>query len=163
MNSFLLTALFAPVAMASTQVTWASTAFTYHGEKLPFLNNGPYNLTPLGAQQLLLAGSLLRARYVSPPVNGSQLTVSLPINGLNVNDIENSQMQILSTNDEYVTASAMAFMQGLYPPKNANGEGTLTVDEESIMGNGSLIQFPLGGYQYPNIESLGSLDFNSIW
>ena len=66
-------------------------------------------------------------------------------------------MVIMSTNDEFVTASAMAFMQGLYPPRG------VVVDDESMLGNGTLEQFPLGGYQYPNIESLSDLDFNYIW
>jgi hypothetical protein len=145
---------------AATQVTWASVAFVNHGEKIPFLNQGSNNLTPLGANQLLSAGSDFRDRYVSPPVNASQLTVKTPINGLNVNDIENTQLYVASQNDEWVSASAMAFMQGLYPPRSS---GTLTLDGESIMGNGSLIQYPLDGYQYPNIETLGSLDFNSVW
>jgi hypothetical protein len=162
MTPLFLTALLtlATGGSAATQVTWASVIFVNHGEKIPYLNRGPYNLTPLGANQLLEAGSVVRDRYLSPPVNGSQLTEGFPINGLNVNDIENTQLYIASQNDEYVSSSAMAFMQGLYPPRSS---GTLTVDEESIMGNGSLIQYPLSGYQYPNIETLGSLDFNSIW
>jgi hypothetical protein len=148
-------------ASAATQVTWASVAFVNHGEKIPYLSKGPYNLTPLGATQLQSAGSVFRDRYLSPPVNGSQLTIGTPINGLNVNDIENTQLYIASLNDEHISASAMAFMQGVYPPRGESG--SLSMDEESLLGNSSLVQFPLNGYQYPNIETLGSLDYNSIW
>ncbi|KAH8684624.1 histidine acid phosphatase-like protein [Tricladium varicosporioides] len=159
-----LTALaLAATAMAQgsqTQVTWASVVYTYHGERIPFLHGGPYNLTPLGAQQALNAGQVIRDRYISAPANGTQLTTAMPINGLSVNDINNSQMEVLSLSDEYITASALAFMQGLYPQRSTSSE---VVDEESILGNGSLVQFPLEGYQYPNLGTVSTLDFNYIW
>jgi hypothetical protein len=162
MAPLLLTVLLALATgtSAATQVTWGSVAFVNHGEKIPYLNHGSNNLSPLGAHQLFSAGSVIRDQYLSPPVNVSRQTTGTPINGLNVNDIENTQLYIASQSDEYVSSSAMAFMQGLYPPRSS---GTQTVDGESIMGNGSLLQYPLDGYQYPNIETLGPLDFNSIW
>ncbi|RDL37311.1 Uncharacterized protein BP5553_04744 [Venustampulla echinocandica] len=166
MTSLFLTAFLSLSATASAatsgnqnQVTWASVVFTYHGEKIPFFHQSPYNLTPLGANQLLQAGQAVRSRYISPPTNGSQADAK-PINGISMNGIENSQMDILSTSDEYVSASALAFMQGLYPPRST---ATAVVDEESMMGSGSLLQFPLSGYQYPNVRTLSDLDFNYIW
>ncbi|TVY35660.1 hypothetical protein LSUB1_G006321 [Lachnellula subtilissima] len=163
MASLLLTACLSLSAAAlvkgNDEITWGSVVFTYHGEKIPALHDGPYNLTPLGANQLLQAGQTIRDRYISSPSNSS-ITGSYPIDGLQENEIDNGQMSVLSTTDEYITASALAFMQGLYPPRST---ATEVVDEESIMGNGTLEQFPLNGYQYPNIASLSLLDFNYIW
>ena len=125
---------------------------------MPSLSDGPYNLTPLGANQLFDAGSIIRSRYVSAPDNGSEITTAAIINGISVNAIDNSQLYILSTDDEYISSSALAFMQGLYPPRNA-----VVIDLESILGNSSLEQYPLNGYQYPNVGTVSSLDFNYIW
>jgi hypothetical protein len=147
MASLLLTACLSLSAAAlvkgDNEITWGSVVFTYHGEKIPNLYEGPNNLTPLGANQLLQAGQTIRNRYINGSSNGSQITTHYPINGLSVNGIDNSQMEILTMTDEYLTASALAFMQGLYPPRST---ATEVVDEESIMGNGSLEQFPLNGY-----------------
>jgi len=158
----LLTASIFGVSISSVlaqdaQITWAAFTYTHHGERIPTLTSGPYNPTPLGAQQSLLSGSLIRNRYIQAPKNGSQLTTYAPIHGLSVNDIDNEQLVVMSTNDEFVSASAMAFMQGLYPPRG------VVVDAESMLGNGTLEQYPLGGYQYPNIGNIGGLDFNYIW
>ena len=120
MPSLLLTACLSLSAAAlvkgDNQTTWGSVVFTYHGEKIPALNEGPYNLTPLGANQLLQAGQTIRDRFISGSSNSSQPSATSLINSLSVNEIDNSQMEILTTTDEYVTASAMAFMQGLYGP-----------------------------------------------
>jgi hypothetical protein len=161
--ALLLTAL-SLVASAFAQSTstsatyWSAITFTYHGEKVPSLSSTDYSLTPLGAYQLYAAGQLIRARYVDPSLNASDIfTFSAPINGLSTNMIANSQLYVLGTDDEYVSGSAMAFMQGLYPPVG------FVVNEESEMANMSVVSGPLGNYQYPSIESVGALDFNYIW
>lgn len=155
MASLLLTAclLFSATALvkADDEITWGSVLFTYHGEKIPLLHEGPYKLTPLGANQLLQAGQTVRERYLSTSSNGS---VPMLINGLSTNDIDNEQIEILTMTDEFITASALAFMQGLYPPRS-----TIT----NILDNGTLEQFPLNGYQYPNVQSTSTLDYNYIW
>jgi len=76
------------------------------------------------------------------------------IYGLNMNDLDNSQMDVLTTTDEYITASALAFMQGFYPPRST---ATEVVDEESIMGNGTLEQYPLNGYQVSTFLEISPL------
>lgn len=151
--SFALSAVV--VAQTDQVVTWSSVSFIYHGEKTPLLT--PYatssDLTPLGAQQLYQAGSALRERYI----NGSTGTV---INGIAGSAIDNSQLYILGLDDSYVTASAMAFMQGLYPPFPEVGEGATS------SANGLTIQYPtaaLNGYQYPAINSVSELDLTYIW
>lgn len=145
-------------AQSTEQVIWSAVTYTYHGEKTPALFPGPYDLTPLGANQLFQAGELIRDRYISTPANGSNVTEAANINGISVNAIDNSQLLVLSTDDTWVSASAMAFMQALYPPRD-----TLVVDLESMLGNTTLEQYPLDGYQYPNIETLSVLDFNRLW
>lgn len=158
----LLTAILALSATAfaasTQQVVWSAVTYTYHGEKTPALFPGPmYDLTPVGATQLYEAGGILRDRYVSSPANNS-ITNAAPINGLNSNAINSSQILIWSTDDPWVSASAMAFMQSFYPPRD-----TIVLDLESMLGNSSLDQYPLNGYQYPNIQTLSMLDFNRLW
>jgi hypothetical protein len=145
-------------AAASSDITWGAVVFTYHGEKVPALSNGPYNLSPVGANQLLDAGSMLRSRYIDPSSNASALITAAPISGLSTGAIDNSQMYVLSTEDEFVSGSALAFMQGLYPPRNA-----AMTQEETILSNQTLQMYPLNGYQYPNINTVSPLDFNYIW
>jgi hypothetical protein len=60
-------------AQSNQQVTWAAVIFNLYGEKIPALKNGPYNISPLGAQQSYSAGSSVRDRY-------SQSSQSLPAN-----------------------------------------------------------------------------------
>lgn len=44
---------------------------------------------------------------------------------MQTSQIDNNQMYVLGTDDNYVSASAMAFMQGLYPPVAGVGEDTI--------------------------------------
>lgn len=44
---------------------------------------------------------------------------------MSTSEIDNSQLEVLSMDDGYVSASAMAFMQGLYPPTPGIGEETV--------------------------------------
>lgn len=68
---------------------------------------------------------MIRDRYMGS--NNTQLTLGIPINKLSTSTIVNSQMQILSTSDEHVVASAQAFMQGLYPPvPGVNGRSSVS-------------------------------------
>jgi hypothetical protein len=145
-------------ALAQSQIVWAAVVYTFYGEKIPSLTSGPYNLAPLGANQMLDAGFFIRSRNINPPSNGSELSGPAPINGLSVNSIDNSQIYALSTDDEFVSASAMAFFQGLYPPR-----GIPVFDFEDTLANGTNEGYPLDGYQYPNIETVSELDFNYIW
>jgi hypothetical protein len=140
------------------QITWGSVVYTFHGEKIPDLAFNGYELTSLGANQLLNAGSVIRSRYVSPPINGTEITVGEPINGLSEYALDNTQISITSTEDEYVVGSALAFMQGLYPPRNA-----FIMDSVTHLSNSTWLQYPLDGYQYPNIGTASSLDYNYIW
>ncbi|KAK0121118.1 hypothetical protein ONS96_011300 [Cadophora gregata f. sp. sojae] len=64
----------------------------------------------------------------------------------------------MTTDEPYLAASALAFMQGLYPPFD-----TISSDEEAARGDGGTYEFPLNGYQYPRVATLSELDFNHIW
>lgn len=144
------------LAQSTEQVVWSAVSYIYHGEKTPSLFSGPYDLTPVGANQLYEAGQVVRSRYLTS--SSSNLTSSANIHGINQDGIDNSQLLILSTDDPWVSASAMAFMQALYPPRSG-----IVIDPESELGNSSLAQYPLNGYQYANVQTLSVLDFNRLW
>ncbi|XMA17212.1 hypothetical protein WAI453_010003 [Rhynchosporium graminicola] len=158
--SLLLLLFTQPILSQSTikQITWAAVTYTYHGEKTPdFSPSTPriMDLTPLGAQQLYDAGTGLRNRYIIS-MNISQDTI--PIMGISVHDLDNGQLDVVSMKTPYVAASALAFMQGLYPPyKDVERDG------EMARGEGGRFEYPLNGYQYPSISTLSELDFNHIW
>jgi hypothetical protein len=164
MSPILLTALLALSAAvaaqeeSNVQITWAAVVFAHYGEKIPDATAGPYELTPYGANQMYNAGQIIQGRYIWPLPNETEgITSYYRINGLSSTEIDNSQMYILSTDDEFVSASALAFMQALYPPVS------LELDPDAIMSDSSLKQYPLGGYQYPNVQTVSSLDFNYLW
>jgi hypothetical protein len=156
MSPILLTALLALSAAvaaqeSTVQITWAAVVFAHYGEKIPDATPGPYELTPYGANQMYNAGQIIQGRYIS------SLPSNERINGLSSTEIDNSQLYILSTDDEFVSASALAFMQALYPPVY------FELDPDAIMSDSSLEPYPLGGYQYPNVQTVSSLDFNYLW
>lgn len=145
-------------ALAQSEIVWGSVIYTYYGEKTPSLTSGPYNLSPLGATQMLQAGSFIRSRNIDPPTNSSNLGAPAPIHNISPQSIDNSQLFALSTDDEFISGSAMAFFQGLYPPR-----GFPIIDDQDILANGTNLGFPLDGYQYPNVGTVSELDFNYIW
>jgi len=162
MSPILVTALLAlsaaVAAQETVQITWAAVVFAHYGEKIPDATEGPYVLTPYGANQMYNAGQIIQGRYIWPLPNKTEgITSYERINGLSSTEIDNSQMYILSTDDEFVSASALAFMQALYPPVY------FQLEPDAIESDGTLEQYPLGGYQYPNVQSVSSLDFNYLW
>ncbi|MCJ1363698.1 hypothetical protein MMC16_002807 [Acarospora aff. strigata] len=142
------------------ETIWSSVIFTRYGERTPVILPGHSVLTPLGAQQLYSAGSAFRGRYIAPQTDGFKS--SSAIRDISTYEIDNDQLSVLSTVDQYVVASAQAFVQGLYPPLNAYSNQTI-LNSMSVLSNGSNIDFPLNGYQYPQIYSAYWLDPNSVW
>ncbi|OIW27189.1 phosphoglycerate mutase-like protein, partial [Coniochaeta ligniaria NRRL 30616] len=152
---------------SSNERVWSSVAYIYHGETTPA--RGVYttqSLTPVGAQQMFAQGSMFRARYI---VDGnytdeeSSVTTHATIQGMEPLAIDSDQTSAISTNDRYISTSAIAFMQGLYPPVDlavANSAGGLRA---AALANGSLVDYPLNGYQYPDIDTLSTLDPDFIW
>jgi len=139
-----------------------------HGERTPLLSGLQNTLTPQGAQQLYAQGDAFRSRYLTSArllINASEsrITSRFPIQGLARNVLEHEQLAILSAPDSHIVASANAFMQGLYPPITnafAADTGGTNISYSTLTGNST--QYPLDGYQYPVIETLGSSDERSI-
>ncbi len=52
------------------------------------------------------------------------------VSGMSTGAIDNSQIYILSTDDSFLSASALACLQGMYPP-------FFEIDDESVLANGS--------------------------
>ena len=131
-----------------------------YGDKTPFVLPISPTLTPLGAQQLFEAGNRIRQRYLTPEDDSSNEPTG--ISGIAPYQLDYDQLRILSTDDQFAFASAMAFMQGLYPPLETTSNYTYLAGE-SPLSNGSNLVAPLNGYQYPNINAASSNDLNSIW
>ncbi|KAI0007506.1 phosphoglycerate mutase-like protein [Xylariaceae sp. FL0662B] len=150
----------------STETVWSSFAFVLHGERTPLRGKLEPSLTPLGAQQLYSQGQLFRARYLS---NSSlsdadnSLTTNSPIVGLEREALDNTQLSVSSSTDSFVTGSALAFMQGLYPPVTQSFAYNNGGVNASTLANGTQINYPLDGYQYPSIQTLSATDPNSVW
>ena len=149
---------FAAFTLAQVKETiWSSVIYNFYGERTPLILPSQSVLTPLGAQQLYSVGSFFRNRYVAPETNES----TLAIHGLAKDELDDTQTSVMSTLDEFIVASAQAFMQGLYPPFNVSSRTLL--NPMSILANGSIIDFPLGGYQYPQVYTASLLDPDSIY
>ncbi|KAF5003474.1 hypothetical protein FDECE_9988 [Fusarium decemcellulare] len=149
------------VAQADGDKVWAAVAFINHGETTPLVGELRTILTPEGAQQMLRQGTAFRARYFRNSVNDSDYAdvQTAYFQNLDADVIDNDNLDILSETDEWVSAGAMAFMQGLYPPsylldENAGGREValdLTVSDNTT-------SYPLNGYQYPNIRTVDYMD-----
>ncbi|KIV87230.1 hypothetical protein PV11_02788 [Exophiala sideris] len=133
--------------------------FTRYGDRTPVVLSTSPALTPLGAQQLFEAGSKVRDRYVTPGEGSDSETTT--IYGISAYQLLYDQICVLSTTDQYVAASAQAFIQGLYPPLQTTN--WTYIAGQSTLANGTNIIAPLNGYQYPQISTLSSNDLNSIW
>ncbi|KAK2882662.1 hypothetical protein FQN49_000136 [Arthroderma sp. PD_2] len=138
----------------SREVVWGSVAFTRYGESVPYGLPRASTLTPLGAQQLAGAGYAFRKRYLKSSSNPS-LSFSR-IRGLS-RTLNNDEIEVSTIPDESIVASAQAFMQGLYPPSIASAvSGGLPSNMAEV--NGTLIDYPLNGYQYPLISTYNYKD-----
>jgi hypothetical protein len=142
---------------------WGSVIFSLYGDRTPYILPETYTLTPLGAQQLYSAGSAFRDRYiVRPQTLLSEDSVSTVINGISEFQLDNNEVTVETTPDQFIVASAQAFMQGLYPPLQLSSNDTFATSQ-SVLANGSNILSPLNGYQYPLIYTASRNDDNSIW
>ncbi|KAI1084621.1 phosphoglycerate mutase-like protein [Whalleya microplaca] len=153
------------LAQSTTETVWSSFAFVLHGERTPLQGKLDPSLTPLGAQQLYSQGQLFRARYLSNSSlsdEDNSLTTNSPITGIEQQALDNTQLSIFSTTDDFVTGSALAFIQGLYPPVTRSFAYSNGGVNASTLANGTQIEFPLDGYQYPNIQTLSATDPNSM-
>ncbi|KAL7799881.1 heterokaryon incompatibility domain-containing protein [Trichoderma ceciliae] len=146
---------------------WAVVAYINHGEKTPTLGGLENVLTPIGARQMWRQGSAFRNRYL-----GSRNSTTLPnstgntnIQGIATDAINNDQLTILSQADEWVAGGSVAFLQGLYPPTTDsfnNLAGGQEMAQDVLLPGSDVVDYPLGGYQYPNIQTLSTTDSASV-
>ncbi|KAI8936250.1 hypothetical protein NX059_006673 [Plenodomus lindquistii] len=170
MVSYTIAGLLAMSALTSAQTTNSPTRKTssYHphgafafirtGERTPLSRPDTPILSTVGANTMLTLGRHFRTRYIagsSPSGLGIQ-----PIAGLARNILNNEQISIQTGDAQYLVAAAQAFMQGLYPPRGTvNGTGPVT----GLLSDGTMLDYPLKGYQYANVQTHGALDAGSIY
>ncbi|KAH0539078.1 hypothetical protein FGG08_004376 [Glutinoglossum americanum] len=151
-------------ARATAYTLHSSVIFSLYGDRTPILSPGDFVLTSLGAQQLYDSGAAFRARYIASPAENKahNFTESSPILGISTNNIDNSQIYVAAVDLYHVVNSAQAFLQGLYP-----AIGFLTsspfLPSESVLANGTAIDYPLNGYQYCPVHTYRPTDPNLIW
>ncbi|CAK7222077.1 hypothetical protein SBRCBS47491_004747 [Sporothrix bragantina] len=142
---------------------WSAVVYNMYGERTPLNGATIPALTPLGAQEMYTSGTAYRNRYVLEGTANASLAAEFPISGLETNALDTTQVSVLSTDDSYVAAGALAFLQGLYPPQTdqfAYDNGGRTA---AVLANGALVNFPLDGYQYPLVSTYALQDPMSSW
>ncbi|KAI1079430.1 histidine acid phosphatase-like protein [Whalleya microplaca] len=118
--------------------------FHRHGDRTPKAL-APANLTALGALQAYESGNFYRNLYVASDA-------SSPIYGLSHDIAVAAQLDVTSPVDTVLQSSALAFLQGIYPPA-----GTVGAQE---LANSSSVEAPLGGYQYIPVDSVATASSN---
>ena len=146
--------------LAVGETVWSSLTFTRTGERTPLADEQQEStnilkLTPVGAHQASTAGDLLRDRYLPT----AQMSQSNVLSGLSPNEIDPDQLYILAADAQFNSASAQAFMQSFYPPFSSNN----TSNAAATLANGSIVQYPMNGYQYPWVHIASVNDPESIF
>ena len=149
-----------------SETVWAAVAFINNGETTPLTGDFNTVLTPEGAQQMARQGTAFRARYLRNGVNATQYEniEKAYIQNVNINVIDNSNLDIFSQTFEWVNPGAVAFMQGLYPPESDSWDsssGGSDIAHDYAQGD-NVTNYPLDGYQYPNIQTVSILDPQSV-
>ncbi|KAJ5159939.1 uncharacterized protein N7482_006943 [Penicillium canariense] len=157
LTAFLLHATVLVTAQDYTEKVWGVFAYTIHGDSIPnvLAEARPRFLSDYGANQLAAAGAAFRERYLS---SGGSINVSeSAIQYISATVLDSKDVDVFATTDQFVIASAQAFMQGLYPPLGQPG-----MAPSDTTGNSSSDISPLHGYQYPQIVTLGEADPQSV-
>lgn len=140
---------------------WAVFAFMNHGERTPELQGFRSILTPEGAQQMRRQGAAFRDRYLGVSGNSSNASPD-PINLIEPWALDTAQVTAWTDESQWVSAGATAFLQAVYPPtpgafnEDLGGE-MLSRD----LPNDTSVEYPLGGYQYPRLDTIGVTDSRS--
>ncbi|KAJ5620445.1 hypothetical protein N7510_004429 [Penicillium lagena] len=147
-------------AQDSSEKIWGVFSYTLYGDSTPkaLASPGARVLTEYGASALYTAGSAFRARYVE---YGMSNAAGTGIQNIEPNMLDSLEVNAFSTPEQFVLASAQAFMQGLYPPLGQS-LGSPYSDLTSQLSNGSQSAYPLNGYQYPLIVTMDSEDPHSL-
>lgn len=138
---------------------WAVFGFNVHGDSTPAVLSEPKTLTPFGARNLYDVGSNFRSRYI---IGGSVKAQNTWVQDLNQHKLDPEQVRIYSTSEQFNEASALAFMQGLYPPTGDEDQSYTYLDDTYILSNGTIVSSPLNDYQYPRIYASSLADPGSI-
>ncbi|KAF1817491.1 phosphoglycerate mutase-like protein [Eremomyces bilateralis CBS 781.70] len=157
------------VALVFTSFVAGQQSYTLHGSVI--LSNGGeftpavgfpgyHQLTSVGAQQMFDLGSYFRNRYISANDFGGPRA---PIQHISTTRINDDDTYVMTLDNPQYPAAAQAFMQGLYPPASMNVNGSSFTDPTAILANGSYFEGPLGGYKYPLIRTVASLDPQSVY
>jgi hypothetical protein len=147
-------------AQTSNPTVRAAVVFVNHGETTPTLVSEHITLTPNGAQQMQRLGAAFRSRYLGGSASNttsSNSTDAAPIQDLSADSIDNRHLAIMAGTQEWLTNSATAFMQGLYPPR----PGSSDLDRNYEL-NSNTTDYPLNGYQYAQIITYTDSDSNSV-
>lgn len=109
----------------------------------------PTKLTDLGYSEVFSSGTWFRQNYI----NGTS-----PINGIETNNVKQSQIAASAPLDNVLWPSAQGFLQGLFPPVG-------TTLGSQTLGNGTIVAAPLDGYQIIPIQTLttGTSSEDSAW
>lgn len=146
---------------------FGSIAFIRSGERTPVWreesSGQPASLTAFGAQQMFELGQNFRHRYIAESDQNDGFAVQ-HIAGMSQNMLVPEQIFIQTLAKPYLVSSAQAFMQGLYPPFRSNTtQPSVRGDTTGPLANGDSPDYPLNGYQYPEIQVLSELDPQSIY
>ncbi|KAJ4301901.1 hypothetical protein N0V90_003997 [Kalmusia sp. IMI 367209] len=154
----------ARVIQAQDDINMVGTvAFIRSGERTPWVRSGTEMLTALGAQQMYELGQNFRGRYIDENSGATQMGAR-NIAGMSQDQLQPDQLFIQTLDKPYLVASAQAFMQGLYPPSSLNAtRNGPWADAVGLLANHTAVDYPLDGYQYANIMTVGSLDPQSIY
>jgi hypothetical protein len=148
--SFTLITALTAASSVSAETVLGAYIFSRHGDRTA-KSTPPANLTDLGYQQVFTSGTYFRNRYVASDASNR-------IYGLNSDIVKQSQITASAPTDTVLQNSAMAFLQGLYPPVGS------TLGSQTLR-NGSIVQSPLNGYQLIPLETVqtGANSENAAW
>ncbi|KAI1137006.1 histidine acid phosphatase-like protein [Hypoxylon sp. FL0543] len=135
----------AAVPLTSAETVLGVYIFHRHGDRTAKAL-APTDLTPLGADQVFQSGSYYRARYVASDASSR-------IYGLSDDIAVPTQLSVTSPADSVLQSSALAFLQGIYPPAGAGGV--------TVLANKTEVQAPLGGYQYVPVSTSSTASSSS--
>lgn len=142
-KSILVSAL-ATTAVAADEHILGVYMFHRHGDRTPKVLP-PVGMTSLGGDEVFQSGGFFRNRYIS--------SGDFQIAGISSAAAKLSQLSVTAPVDAVLQNSAMAFVQGLYPPS--------TDDTAQTLANKTKISAPLSGYQYIPVEAVAQAASNS--
>jgi len=148
--SSVLVAALAACSASAQETVLGVYIFSRHGDRTAKATP-PTSLTDLGYEEVFTSGTYFRNRYIAAGA-------SHKIYGMNTDLVKESQITASAPVDNVLQNSALAFLQGLYPPV---GE---TLGSQTLR-NGTIVHSPLNGYQLIPLQTIstGSNSENSAW